>query len=102
MTGGARALPVATALPCFWAAAPETPALQMGTRNPVPCLNTRKYGKFHHKNPPDPQSLCTEHTESAQAALKQLLAASGNDPRIPTAKHQSCVAVLVVTQDRGY
>jgi len=95
-------VPAATACPCFWAAAPESPALQMGTRHPDPCLNTHNYGKLGHKTPPIPQAHCTEHTKSAQTALEQLSAASGNDPPTPTAKCQSCVAALAVTQDGGY
>lgn len=62
-------LPVATACPYFWAAAPETPALQMGTRRPVPCLNTHKYGKLSHKTLPDPQPHCAQ---SIPRARKQL------------------------------
>lgn len=99
----ASRVPAAMAPSCFWAAAPETPALQMGTRHRVPGLNTQEHGKFSHKTPPDLQPLRTEHTESAQTALKQQLrAAIGNDPPIPTAKHQSCVAVLALTLDWGY
>lgn len=82
-------VPLATAPPCFYAAAPETPALQMGTRCPVVFLNPPKYGNFGHKTPPDPQPLCTEHTKRVQTALKQLLAASRKDPLIPVAKCQS-------------
>lgn len=94
--------PAATAHPRSWAAAPETPALQVGTGHLVPCRNTHEYGKFHPKTPPDPQPPYTEHTESVQTALEERLAASGNDPPIAAAEHQACMAVLAVTQGWGY
>lgn len=96
----ASRVPVAMGHLCFWAAVPETLALQVGMRCPVPCLNTCN-GKFGCKTPADPPPLCTKHTESAQTALKQLLVPSGNDLLTPTVRHQSCAALLAVAQDWG-